>query len=1370
MDHDNARGFRLSPQQRRLWLVQRDGSVYNSQVAVLLGRPLNIDALKQALSKTIADHEILRTTFRRVPGMNVPLQVVVDQLDADWRQLDWTDHSPQQAEANMDQLGREELVQAFNLANGPLLRARLISFPESRNVLLITLPALCADNRTLSNLLSITGSNYSALLGQPGKHVEPIQYVQFSEWQHELLNEDDATECLAYWTKQDFREALNARLPVAERASAQAAFAPQVYHERLSAELFEKMAAVALRQDVRVADLLFAAWQLVLWRLLDGQELVVGYVEPGRKYEELENALGLFARCLPVRPSFRSSMTFSDALRQIKSAVAEIGPLQEYFNWEPEFDPEQSISEQSFFSFGFENVVWPVSVAFNGVSGVSCWPSSNFDRFKIKLTCFEQPGAVSLELGYDAGHFSAATIQRLAGNLVTALESVVGSTDETLAGVRIVSDAERQELLVDLNQTAAALPAGKTIYQLFEEQTSRTPNAIAVTFENQSLTYDTLNRRANQLAHYLRREGIGPNTCVALMVERSLEMMVGMFGILKAGGAYVPLDPTYPQDRIGLILEDAQAPLILTQNHLIDGLPQHQTKTLRLDADWEEIARESDLNPIALSAPEDLAYVIYTSGSTGRPKGVLVSQRNLVHSTQTRMAYYEEAMTSFLLLSSFSFDSSVAGIFWTLCQGGNLCLPAEGVQMDLPRLAELIERRHISHLLCLPSLYSLLLQQTLTSRLSSLRCVIVAGEACPADLLAAHHRALPQAALHNEYGPTEGTVWSTVYRSQAGEQRQQVPIGRPIANAQIFLLDKQLQPVPFGVPGELYVGGAGLTYGYLHLPALTAEMFIPNPFSNEPGTRLYRTGDLASYLSDGNIEFLGRSDNQIKLRGYRIELDEIRSVLRQHPTVEEAVVIVREDQPGDKRLAGYAVPSWKHRAEISGHRRYKLPNGMAIVHQNKSETDFLYEDIFGDQIYLKHGITLHDGDCVFDVGANIGIFTVFASQVAKDVRVFAFEPIPAMVELLQINASLYGTDVKVFGCGLGREAATASFTYYPHFTLMSGRYADVVIEEQVARSYMAHQFETLSHDSNGEIENHLRAQYSDELLTGRFESESIHCPVRTLSSVVREEQIRQIDLLKIDVERSEADVLAGIEDKHWEMILQIVMEVEDQDGRLEQLTSILEDKGYRVTVDREKSLAQTNLYNLYATRATAVSVETADRPARQISTNVNSILTSGELRNFSRERLPEYMVPSVFELLTELPRLPNGKLNLRALPAPGHGVNESDKTYVPPGTEMERLLVLIWSEALKLDQVGIHDNFFDLGGHSFLAIKAHYRLTQEINQEVPLLKFFEHPTVHTLAKYLNDNQAAEVSDSQSSRDWAEKRKDGLRRQRQMRGN
>ncbi|HEY6802576.1 MAG TPA: amino acid adenylation domain-containing protein [Pyrinomonadaceae bacterium] len=1368
MENEHLRGFRLSPQQRRLWLLQRDGSVYNSQVAVLFDGPLMVQQLKQAFQKTVEDHEILRTTFCRVPGMNVPLQVIVDQLEPEWLALDWTSLERQPAEDEISQFADQELVQPFDLAAGPLVRARIIALAESRNLLLITLPALCADNRTLINLLHITEMNYGELLGQPREHVDPVQYLQFSEWQHELLSEDDVDQGTEYWTTQDFRSLLNARLPVAERASSSTLFAPHVYRDSVKPDLFRQVVALATEDTVSVDELIFTAWQLVLWRLMDGQEFVVGYVDHGRKYEEVESALGLFAKCLPVRSAFRNSMSFREAVGQIHSAVSENSARQEYFNWEPEFDAEQKLLDESFFGFGFESVPSPGPLSFSGASGIVWRQSSNIERSRIKLTSFVHDSGLSFELSYSPVEFGAETVQRLAGNLATLLESVANDPDGALDKFNIVSASERQELLVDLNQTNIALPTDKTIHQLIGEQARRTPDAIAVSFETQTLTYDLLNRRANQLAHFLRRAGIGPNTCVALSLERSLEMMVGMLGILKAGAAYVPVDPTYPQDRIAMILADAESPLVLTQQHLIDTLPEHQGRTVCLDMDWETIAQESELDPPAVAAPEDLAYVIYTSGSTGRPKGVLVSHRNLVHSTLARFALYEENVSSFLLLSSFSFDSSVAGIFWTLCAGGNLCLPAEGLQMDLARLAELIQRHQISHLLCLPSLYSLLLKQTDVQKLDTLRCVIVAGEACPADLLTLHHQTLPQAALYNEYGPTEGTVWSAVYRSRPDEHRAPVPIGRPVANMQVYLLNQQMQPAPFGVPGELYIGGAGLTYGYWNRSALTAEMFVPNAFSLEPGARLYRTGDVARYLNDGNIEFLGRADDQVKLRGYRIELDEIRNVLRQHPGVEETAVIVREDQPGDKRLVAYAVPALNNRAEISGHVRYSLPNGLAIVHQNKSETDFLYQDIFNDQIYLKHGITVSDGDCVFDVGANIGMFSMFVSQLAKDVRVFAFEPIPAVFELLRINGSLYGPGVKSFNCGLGAEAAATTFTYYPNFTLMSGRYADVVLEEQVARAYMAHQFENLSHDSNGGIERQLQAQYSDELMSGRFERELVHCPVKTLSSIINENQVDRIDLLKIDVERSEAEVLAGIEPGHWKKIRQIVIEVEDEDGRLDQVISILKDKGYRVVVDREESLSQTSLHNLYASRETASdTIAVSNNGHASISLNPSAILTSAELRKFARERLPEYMVPSSFELLAELPRLPNGKLNLRALPAPAAD-GESGKTYVPPGTEMERVLVSIWAETLNLKQIGIHDNFFDLGGHSFLAIKAHYSLSQAIKQEVPLIKFFEYPTVHTLAEYLKGNRAAELPDSQTNRDWAEKRKSGLRKQRQAR--
>jgi amino acid adenylation domain-containing protein len=425
------------------------------------------------------------------------------------------------------------------------------------------------------------------------------------------------------------------------------------------------------------------------------------------------------------------------------------------------------------------------------------------------------------------------------------------------------------------------------IHQLFENQAEHSPTSLALVFEDQQLTYSELNARANQLAHFLQKRGIGPEALVALRVERSIEMIVGILGILKAGGAYLPLDPAYPLDRQQAILQDAQTKWLLTQNHLL-SLP-FAGEIISLNSAAATLALEPDTNPASSADADNLAYSIYTSGSTGTPKGVLVTHGNLLHSTLARFRYYAEPVERFLLLSSHAFDSSVAGIFWTLCQRGALILPHEYSRQTAFELADLIARHRITHLLCLPSLYSVLLDQF--SMLQSLKTVVVAGESCPAALVARHHALVPGAALFNEYGPTEATVWSTVYRCENRNGSRTVPIGKAIPNAQIYLLDELLRPALNGASGEVYVGGDGVARGYFNRPELTAAKFIPDPFSKNPSARLYRTGDLARLLPDGNLEFLGRLDNQIKIRGHRIELDEIEAVLKEHPSIQDAAVI-----------------------------------------------------------------------------------------------------------------------------------------------------------------------------------------------------------------------------------------------------------------------------------------------------------------------------------------------------------------------------------------------------------------------------------------------------------------------------------------------
>ncbi|CAG0937652.1 hypothetical protein TFLX_06601, partial [Thermoflexales bacterium] len=506
--------------------------------------------------------------------------------------------------------------------------------------------------------------------------------------------------------------------------------------------------------------------------------------------------------------------------------------------------------------------------------------------------------------------FEPATIARLAEHFQTLLAGIVADPDQPIEQLPLLSQAERQQLLVEWNATTREYPTDTSLAQVFEAQVAQGPDRVAIVLGDQQLTYASLDQRANQLAHHLQRLGVGPETLVGLYLERSPEVIIGLLGVLKAGGAYLPLDPLYPPERVAFMLEDAAVPVVLTQSQRVAQLSTRQATIICLDTGWELIAQEPDAPPQTPVSPDNLAYVIYTSGSTGQPKGVMITQRNVVHSTRARMTYYGDDVETFLLLSSFAFDSSVAGLFWTLCQGGKLVLWQDDFKQDVLQLPELIAQQHVTHLLCVPSLYALLLAQPAWERLTNLRTVIMAGEALPPELLERHQHRLPHVSCFNEYGPTEATVWSSVYACPAGESPTPVPIGRPIANTQLYVLDAQLQPVPVGVTGELYIGGAGLTRGYLQRAALTAERLRPHPFSDVPGSRLYKTGDRACYRPDGRLVFLGRLDQQVKLRGFRIELEEIEAVLAQHPAVHEAAVLLRGEtavagSPDDQRLVAW---------------------------------------------------------------------------------------------------------------------------------------------------------------------------------------------------------------------------------------------------------------------------------------------------------------------------------------------------------------------------------------------------------------------------------------------------------------------------------
>jgi amino acid adenylation domain-containing protein len=667
---------------------------------------------------------------------------------------------------------------------------------------------------------------------------------------------------------------------------------------------------------------LLAAFSTLLYRYSGQRDILVGTPIANRNRAETESLIGFFVNTLIFRTRLSEQVTFRELLGQVREVALEAYAHQDlpFEKLVEELQPERNLSHSPVFQVMFDLQNAPMNdLELHGLRLTPLPFDSLMAKFDLVMTVGETDGRLSGQLEYNTDLFDAATIERLGRHLERLLEAAVSKPDEQVSRLQLLSDDEQQQILFEWNDTRVENEPAHCIHELFEQQAAAKPEAVAILFKDERLTYRELNERANRLAHHLRRLGTGPESLVGVCLERSAEAIVAILGILKAGGAYLPLDPSHPRERLSRILTDAGAQIVITPEYLERNADEIETQ---INADFKTTINS-----------ENLAYVIYTSGSTGTPKGVLVSHRNLVHSMLARFRYYQEPLDSFLLLSPFAFDSSVAGLFWTLCQGGALIIPEEDSHQDPAYLAELIAQHSVSHLLGLPALYELILRHGGPEQLSSLRTVIVAGESCPPELVKRHAETLPHAVLFNEYGPTEATVWSSVHGCDWSTDQRSVSIGRPVANTQIYVLDSQLQPAPVGVTGEVYIGGDGVARGYLNHPDQTAARFVPHPFGAKPGARLYRTGDLARFLANGNIEYAGRNDFQVKIRGYRIELGEIELALAQHPHVKDAVVLV------SKRLMAYVVlnegktATAKQLKEFLSERlpEYMLPSSFVVL-------------------------------------------------------------------------------------------------------------------------------------------------------------------------------------------------------------------------------------------------------------------------------------------------------------------------------------------------------------------------------------------------------------------------------------------------------
>ena len=1041
---NNTSIYPLSFAQHGLWFINQltpDAPTYNIPIVISFKGCLNLAALQDSLNEIIRRHEVLRTSFTVVDGQPVqvintyvPLTLAVEDL----RTLKTSD-STQVAQ----RLATEFAQQPFDLSAQLLLRAKILQLDNKSYQLIVTLHHIIADGWSIGIFIKELAALYEAFsVGKPSPLSElPIQYTDFLNWQQKWLNSERIQPLLAYWKQKLHGELPVLNLPTDRPRPPVQTFKGAQAKLVLPQTLKKELKNLSRQQGVTLFMTLLTAFKILLYRYTGQTDILVGSPIANRNRAEIESLIGFFVNVLVLRTNLSGNQNFLDLLACVKSTALEAYVHQDlpFEKLVEELQPSRDLSYNPLFQvmFVLQNVPKPnlslpdVSISYyEGYNGTS--------KFDLTLFMEDSEQGLVATCEYNTDLFNTDTITRMLGHFQTLLESIVDDPEQCISKLQFLAPSEIQQLLVEWNDTKTDYPQDKCIHQLFEAQVEKTPSDIAVIFENQQLTYQELNGRANQLARYLQQLGVKPDVMVGICIERSIEMLVGLLAIMKAGGAYMPLDPAYPKERLAFTLADSQVSVLLAHSHLVNDLPTHSAQLVSIDTDTTAFADYSPDNVVSNANPDNLAYVIYTSGSTGKPKGVQIPHSAVVNFLSTMRQVPGLTKEDVLLsVTTLSFDIAALELYLPLIVGARLILVNREVVTDGAQLLKQLVSNNVTVMQATPATWRMLLAAGWQNE-NSMK-ILCGGEALDNSLAC---QLLERGKeVWNLYGPTETTIWSAVQKVNSQEQQHSVSsIGRPIANTQFYILDPHQKLVPVGVPGELHIGGAGLARGYWNRPELTEEKFIPSPF--ESGQRLYKTGDLARYLTDGRIEFLGRIDHQVKIRGFRIELGEIEALLEQHPQVQETVVLAREDVPNDCRLVAYVV------------------------------------------------------------------------------------------------------------------------------------------------------------------------------------------------------------------------------------------------------------------------------------------------------TNENVTPSVSELRVFLKEKLPEYMLPSTFVVLDALPLTPNGKVDRRALPAPDSLRPTLTTTYQVPQSEMEQQIAKLWQEVLHLDKVGIHDNFFDLGGHSLLMLKVNNKLRAILQQDIQIVTMFQNPTIYSLSEYL----------------------------------
>jgi amino acid adenylation domain-containing protein len=1458
--------------------------------AVRLSGSLETNVLRRALKEIVGRHESLRTSFPAASGQ--PRQEIAAALELELEIHDLSRQPEPEREAEALRLATQEARHPFDLAQGPLFRASLLRLAEDEHLLLFTMHHIISDGWSMSVLVREVGQLYRAFIeDSPSPLAElPVQYADFAVWQREWLTGEVLERHLSYWKKQ-----LGGDLPVLNLLTDKPRPQVQTFNGasqslHLPARLLDSLNLLCKREGATLFMVLLASFKTLLTRYTGQTDIVVGSPIANRNRVEVEQLIGFFVNTLVLRTELAGNPSFREIVRRVRAVTLEAYAHQDmpFEQLVEQMQPERSMSRNPLFQVMFQMENTPKeALPLPGLRLSSVEVEHVTSQFDLSLDVMEREDGLFVVAEYSTDLFDGETIGGLLRHWEVLLKGIVENPESRISELPLLSESERERLLLQQNQTAKQYPEAASTHALFEAQAARTPVAVAVISEDERLSYAELNERANRLAHYLRASGVGTETLVGVLLERSAETIVALLAILKAGGAFVPLDPAYPPNRLAFILEDTQLPLVITGQKLKTKLPAFRGQVVCPDESREFVEQQSAANPCAPVTAQNLAYVIYTSGSTGQPKGVSISHASLVnHSFAVAESYRLGAQDRILQFANLSFDVAVEEIIPTLLNGAAVVSRRERI-LESARLLALIEQEQLT-LLNLPAPFwhewvreLALLEPALPP---SLRLVVVGSDRVSMDAFAVWRRLYPDINLINAYGTSETTITSTLYQTETGESEDvpatSVPIGRPLANTQVYLLNEALQPVPRGVPGELYVGGSAVARGYLNRPALTAERFIPNPFNPSPGARMYRTGDRARYLPGGQLEFLGRVDHQVKLRGYRIEPGEIEARLKLHPSIREAVVVPHAQPSGDIHLVAYVTQN-----PIAADSLDK-PDVAEMEEEQLAQWQMVHDD----EVFNRTS-TLADAE--FNISGWNSSYTGLPIP-AEEMRVWVDDAVGRILEerprrVLEIGC---GTGLLLFRLAshceayLGTDFSPAALKYVQHrLNVREEKLPQVLLLERRADDFEeleAHALDMVI--LNSVVQYFPGIEYLLKVLEGAIGAvspggsifigdvrslpllEAFHATVelhkadptlsleqlrrRVRTRVMQEEelvldpaffmalrerfpnissveimpkrgryhneltQFRYQVVLHVGEERSSIDSLDWLNWKEQRPGLEQIrsllkddapeslcirgitnarlaraayaLEMLD-DGRAagasvpstagelrerlrhtepkgldpQELWSLSEELPYRVEISWMEHDApgsfdvlfrrHTGMAESALERASAFSFPRRTENRRDWSDYANNPLSgkfarqvAPQLRSFLREQLPEYMIPSGFVLLDELPRTPGGKVDLRALPAPDSARRENSQPFVAPVTPLEQSLAELWIAVLGVAQAGLHDNFFELGGHSLLATQLISRLRELFHVELQLRQLFEHPTIAGVARAIEEAQASRV--------------------------